>query len=112
MLMAGLTSCLVCSHSAWLSSEDRAVGSDYRTAYDSKPQTPPAPESQRQAAPAMSFFNLPLVEAIVWPLCTLGLIASGAWFAYTVAYWHGHMKVKPRHRRDLLVWRHPPAAEP
>ena len=110
--MACLTSCLVCSHSAWLSSADTAVVSDYPTAYDSKPQTPPAPEPQRKAAPAMSFFNLPLVEAIAWPLWTLGLVASGGWFAHTVAYWRGYIKVQPRHRRNLLAWRHPPAAEP
>jgi len=111
MLMACLTCYLVCSHSAWLSSGDTAVVTDYPAAYSTKPQ-PSRVESPRKAFRATSPFSVLLAEAIVWPLCTLGLIASGAWFAYTVAYWHGHMKVKPRHRRDLLVWRHPPAAEP
>jgi hypothetical protein len=108
-LMVGLTSALVWSHSARAHFEDTAVVSDYQAAQNWNPQSPPKPERQVGAGRRTPAFNLAPVTVLYWPVCILGLVASGGWFAYTVAYWRGYMRVKPRHRRDLLVWHHPPA---
>jgi hypothetical protein len=111
-LMVGLTSALVWSHSARAHLEDTEVVSDYQAAQHWDPHSPPKPERQVGAGRKTPAFNLAPVTAALWPVCILGLVASGGWFAYTVAYWRGYMKVRPRHRRDLLAWHHPPAAGP
>jgi hypothetical protein len=63
---------------------------------------PPSPPRQGNAARHKPLLNLNAAAPILWPVCGLGLLASAAWFAYTVAYWHGYIRVKPRRRRDLL----------
>ena len=109
MLIVGLTGSLVWSHSAGVSSDDTAVVSDYSAALNWNPHTLRAPESQGRAARATPAPDLAPVAIILWPFCVLGLMVSGGWFAYTVTYWRGYMRIKPRNPHDLLTRHHPPA---
>jgi len=109
MLIVGLTSSLLWSHSAMVSSGDTAVVSDYAAAASWNPQTSRAPESRGTARAATSGSGLAEAAAMLWPLCLAGLLASGGWLAYTVTYWRGYVRIKPRNPHDLLNRHHPPA---
>jgi hypothetical protein len=107
MLMIILTGCLMWSYATWISIEDHP---DDSTAEAWSRRASAAPESRPRPAHEKPEFNLTSVVVSLWPFCALGLAGSGAWLAYTVAYWPGYMKVAPRHRRDLLIRHHPTAA--
>jgi hypothetical protein len=111
MLTACLTTGLVWSHSTLVPSPDSLVASDFQAAYNWNPRTSPAPESQARAARTTSTSDFGTAGGLAWPCLVLALVASGGWFAYTVAYWRGYMRVKPRHLRDLLATHSPPATK-
>ena len=60
------------------------------------------PYRQGNAAPRKPLVNLSPLAPLLLPFGMVGLLGSGLWLAYTVAYWHGYIRVKPRRRRDLL----------
>ena len=99
--------CLTCGLMLWYSggpaSDDSAVVPNYDAARNWNPRTSEAPSSQRPAARGRPSFDASLVGGFLWPICLAGLVTSGGWFAYTLSYWRGYARVKPRHMRDLLA---------
>jgi hypothetical protein len=56
--------------------------------------------------------DLQPAAAFLLPLCSVGMLGSGFWFAYTVAYWRGYLRVVPRRRHDFLPSFRAPARNP
>jgi hypothetical protein len=111
-LIVCLTASLVCLHAARVSSVDTEVVSDYSLAYHSNPGNPSLTTPQRRAAPPRPLLDITMAAAILSPLCVLGLLASGGWLAFTMNRWRGYIRVRPRHRRDLLARHRSPANAP
>ena len=100
-LIVCLTGCLVYLQSAPVSSGDTAVVDDYSRALNWHPASPPATPPQTKAPRARPLFELSQAAAVGSPFCVLGLVASGGWLAFTVTYWRGYLKVRPRHHRHF-----------
>jgi hypothetical protein len=98
-ITACLTTFLVCLNAGPVSSGDTAVSDDYSGALNWNPAPPAA--SPSKTALAKPLIALSQAAAIFSPFCVLGLFASGGWLAFTLAYWRGYLKVRPRHRRHF-----------
>jgi hypothetical protein len=111
ILVVALTGLQVWAHSNVVPTRDNAVVSDFYTASHIRDaDKSPTRGLQRPAASRRARFELTPMAAALWPVCLLGLVASGGWFAYTVSYWRGYFRVAPRHRHELLARHRPPAA--
>jgi hypothetical protein len=102
-IMVGLTGCLLCLYLPRVPFADRDVVSDYHAAAQwnpGDPSTTPPPTGANSPRP---LFDITPAAAILSPLCVLGLLAAGGWLAFTMTFWRGYLRVRPRHRRDLLV---------
>lgn len=78
---------------------------DPQRRFEDAPASAPAETGRR---PLLDFVPNALVP---WPVCAVGIALSGGWLAVTITYWRGYLRVRPRHRRDLLVRRRLPANE-
>jgi hypothetical protein len=90
-------------------SGDKDVSDDPGAAHYWNPAKPPAPPPQPKAVPARPLIDLSPAAAALSPFCILGLLASGGWLAFTLAYWRGYYKVRPRHRRHFPASHRSPA---
>ncbi len=100
-LIIGSTGCLLCLYAARVPSADSAVA-DPATPYRWDPHNPTAvPPPSRPASPR-PLFEITTAAVFLSPVCLLSLVAAGGWLAFTVSRWRGYIRVRPRHRRDLL----------
>ena len=100
-LIACLTGFLVCLCATPAPIGNTDVVDDYSTTLNWNPASPPAPSPPTKATPARPLLELGQAAAILSPLCVLGLLASGGWLAFTITYWRGYYKVRPRHRHQI-----------
>ena len=109
-LIACLTGFLVCLCATPAPIGNTDVVDDYSTASNWNPASPPASPTPTKAAPARPLLELGQSAAILSPLCVLGLLASGGWLAFTITYWRGYYKVRPRHRHHYSARYRSPAS--
>jgi hypothetical protein len=109
-LIACLTGFLVCLCARPVSFGDTNVVDDYSSARNWNPANPAALPSPTKAAPARPLVALDETAAFFSPFCILGLLASGGWLAFTLTYWRGYFRVRPRHRHHLPSRHHSPAS--
>ena len=102
-LIVGLTGCLLCLHYPRVPLADTSVVSDYLAAYEWGRGDPASTPPQRATDTPKPLLEITPAAGILSPPCVLGLVAAGAWLAFTITFWRGYVTVRPRHRRDLLV---------
>lgn len=90
-LIVGFSTCLVLCFSGQSDAETLVVD-DFMAASHWNPSDPSRSLTQGKAAQGKAFPKRWAKNDAVyfWPLCLVGLLTSGGWFAYTVAYWRGN----------------------
>ena len=85
-LIAGFSTCLVLCLSGEPAPDVEVVDGYW------DPANPPKPPTQDKPASGEPPKILPARNGAVyyWPIHLVGLLASGCWFAYTIAYWRGN----------------------
>jgi hypothetical protein len=100
-LIACFTSLLISLYAGPVRYYDTDATDDYSGAANWSPGSPaPSPSSTKgtRVRPLLEFTE---AAAVFSPFCVLGILASGGWLAFTLAYWRGHWQVRPRHRRHF-----------
>jgi hypothetical protein len=92
--------------------EESAVVDNFDAASRGSAGNGAVPSARSSAARAKPLLDLSPAAAVLCPVSLAGMLGSGLWFAYTIAYWRGYLRVTPRHRRDFLPSFRAPAKSP
>jgi hypothetical protein len=102
LIIASVTS-LIWLYSTPVTSRNTSMSTHYPGAFAGGPGPVPGSPGAAGSAPAKPLLEVSDAAALLSPFCVLGLAVSGVWLAFTVGHWRGDLRVRPRHRRDLLA---------
>lgn len=102
-LIVGLTGGLLCLCAARAPSTDHNAVANFAAASHWDTRNPTATPLQSRPETPKPLLEITTAAAFLSPVCLLGLVAAGGWLAFTISFWRGYLRVRPRHRSDLLV---------
>jgi len=100
-LIACFTSLLISLYSSPVRFYDPAAKDGFSSANNRSPGSAAPTPSTAKETPAKPLLDLSEEAAFFSPFCLLGMLVSGGWLGFTLAYWRGYWKVRPRHRRHF-----------